>query len=53
MRKAELTDGNRSLRGRLVPTMRKPIGRLASGGLVLGIGDTVVLNDPVGGQGAN
>ena len=33
--------------------MRKPVGRLPSGGLVVGLGDTMMAMDPVGGQGAN
>jgi hypothetical protein len=33
--------------------VRQPVGRLPSGALVLGLGDTVVLNDPITGQGSN
>ena len=33
--------------------MRKPVGRLPSGALVLGLADTVCLNDPITGQGSN
>ncbi|TJZ45988.1 FAD-binding oxidoreductase [Streptomyces piniterrae] len=51
--KVELTDGNGTLAGRYAPTVRKPIGRLPSGGLVLGVADVVVANDPITGQGSN
>ncbi|MFF3729769.1 styrene monooxygenase/indole monooxygenase family protein [Streptomyces sp. NPDC002476] len=51
--KVELTDANGTLAGRYAPTVRKPIGRLPGGGLVLGVADVVVANDPVTGQGAN
>ncbi|MGI9296123.1 MAG: styrene monooxygenase/indole monooxygenase family protein [Pseudomonadales bacterium] len=49
----ELTDANGILAGRFPPTVRKPIGRLPSGALVLGMADVVVLNDPITGQGSN
>jgi flavin reductase (DIM6/NTAB) family NADH-FMN oxidoreductase RutF len=48
-----LTDPGGVLRGRLTPTVRRPVGVLPSGAQVLGIGDAVVLNDPITGQGAN
>jgi hypothetical protein len=48
-----LTDANGTLTGRLTPTVRKPVGQLPSGALVLGMADTVVLNDPITGQGSN
>ncbi|NBM18598.1 styrene monooxygenase/indole monooxygenase family protein [Streptomyces sp. GC420] len=51
--KVELTDGGGTLSGRYAPTVRKPIGRLPGGGLVLGVADVVVANDPITGQGAN
>ncbi|MFI2258188.1 styrene monooxygenase/indole monooxygenase family protein [Streptomyces tubercidicus] len=51
--KAELTDANGTLAGRYAPTVRRPIGRLPSGGLVLGVADVVVANDPITGQGSN
>lgn len=50
---AELTDAGGTLAGRYAPTVRQPIGRLPGGGLVLGVADVVVANDPVTGQGAN
>jgi hypothetical protein len=49
----ELTDPNGILSGRFAPTVRKPVGRLPSGKIVLGMGDAVVLNDPITGQGSN
>lgn len=49
----ELTDDNGILAGRFPPTIRKPIGRLPSGAIVMGLGDTLCLNDPITGQGSN
>ncbi|MEU6327739.1 styrene monooxygenase/indole monooxygenase family protein [Streptomyces sp. NPDC047049] len=49
----ELTDANGTLAGRYAPSVRNPIGRLPSGGLVLGVADVVVANDPITGQGSN
>lgn len=49
----QLTDDNGILKGRFPPTVRKPIVRLPSGRVVMGIGDAVVLNDPLTGQGSN
>ncbi len=49
----ELTDPNGILAGTFTPTVRHPVGTLPSGKLVLGMADTVVLNDPVTGQGSN
>ncbi|MDT0450932.1 styrene monooxygenase/indole monooxygenase family protein [Streptomyces hesseae] len=49
----ELTDPGATLAGRYVPAVRDPVGRLPSGGLVLGVGDAVVVNDPLTVQGAN
>jgi Styrene monooxygenase A putative substrate binding domain len=37
----------------ILPVVRKPVGMLPTGRHVLGIGDIVVTNDPVGAQGAN
>ncbi|MEE1804579.1 styrene monooxygenase/indole monooxygenase family protein [Streptomyces sp. NPDC101062] len=51
--KVELTDAGGTLAGRYAPTVRNPVGRLPSGGLVLGVADVVVANDPVTGQGSN
>lgn len=49
----ELTDAHGTLQGRFPPTVRYPIGRLPSGGAVLGMADVVVANDPIVGQGSN
>ncbi|MFE3586588.1 styrene monooxygenase/indole monooxygenase family protein [Streptomyces niveus] len=51
--KVELTDANATLAGRYTPTVRHPVGRLPGGGLVLGVADVVVANDPLTGQGSN
>lgn len=51
--KVELTDANGVLSGAFPPTVRKPVMTLPSGRLVLGLGDAVVLNDPITGQGSN
>ena len=45
-RSIELTDDNGILAGSFAPTVDAPIGRLPSGALVLGLADTVCLNDP-------
>jgi 2-polyprenyl-6-methoxyphenol hydroxylase-like FAD-dependent oxidoreductase len=50
---AELTDARGTLTGGYAPTVRHPVGRLPGGGIVLGMGDVVVANDPITGQGAN
>lgn len=49
----ELTDAGATLAGRYAPTVRRPVAQLPSGGLVLGVADAVVANDPVTGQGSN
>lgn len=48
-----LTDDNGILSGRFAPTVRRPVGRLPSGRQVMGMGDAVLLNDPITGQGSN
>ena len=48
-----LTDASGVLTGRLVPGVRRPVGRLPSGAAVLGMADVVVINDPITGQGSN
>ncbi|MFJ4092902.1 styrene monooxygenase/indole monooxygenase family protein [Kitasatospora sp. NPDC089913] len=50
---AEPTDAGASLYGALTPVVRHPVARLDDGGAVLGIGDALVVNDPITGQGAN
>ena len=52
-RHVELTDANAIRAGGYPPVVRKPILTLPSGRLVLGLGDAVVRNDPITGQGAN
>ncbi|GGS10356.1 hypothetical protein GCM10010269_56860 [Streptomyces humidus] len=52
-RSAVLTDDGGVLRGRLTPTVRKPVAQLPSGRQVLGMADAVVLCDPITGQGSN
>ncbi|MFD8591108.1 styrene monooxygenase/indole monooxygenase family protein [Streptomyces sp. NPDC059637] len=52
-RNVELTDAGGVLAGRYAPTVRHPVGELPSGGLVLGVADVVVANDPITGQGSN
>jgi 2-polyprenyl-6-methoxyphenol hydroxylase-like FAD-dependent oxidoreductase len=39
--------------GRFPPTVRRPFGRLPSGGLMMPIGDTAITFDPLCGQGGN
>jgi Styrene monooxygenase A putative substrate binding domain len=51
--RARPTDEQAVLAGRITPTVRHAVGHLPSGRTVLGIGDAVVLNDPLVGQGAN
>ena len=50
---AVLTDDGGVLRGRITPTVRHPVGILPSGNEVFGLGDAIVLNDPLTGQGSN
>ena len=50
---AELTDSGATLLGRITPTVRSAVGELGNGKLVFGLGDAVVLNDPLTGQGSN
>ena len=49
----ELTDENGILAGRFAPTVRKPVLTLPSGKIVFGLGDALVTNDPLTGQGSN
>jgi 2-polyprenyl-6-methoxyphenol hydroxylase-like FAD-dependent oxidoreductase len=53
VRDVALTDPMAWAKGTLTPTIRRPVGRLKSGRVVMGLGDTVVLNDPIAGQGSN
>jgi 2-polyprenyl-6-methoxyphenol hydroxylase-like FAD-dependent oxidoreductase len=50
---AELSDKHGWQNGRVVPVVRKPVGRLPSGRIVTPLGDTAMALDPIGGQGAN
>jgi putative intracellular protease/amidase len=50
---AELTDEQATLAGSFTPGVRNPVAQLPSGTPVLGMGDVVVSNDPITGQGAN
>ncbi|MCG7496638.1 FAD-binding oxidoreductase [Vibrio sp. Of7-15] len=52
-KEAQIIDSNASLLGYITPTVRHPVAKLASGASVLGIADTVCVNDPITGQGAN
>jgi hypothetical protein len=49
----ELTDDLGILAARFAPVVRKPVCKLPSGRLILGMADVVVLNDPITGQGSN
>jgi 2-polyprenyl-6-methoxyphenol hydroxylase-like FAD-dependent oxidoreductase len=50
---AELTDAGATLAGRFTPEVRMPVAHLPSGAPAFGLADTVVLNDPITGQGSN
>lgn len=49
----QLTDPQATLTGAFPPIVRKPLLSLPNGKQALGMGDTVMLNDPLSGQGAN
>ena len=49
----EPTDARSTLTGSYPPVVRHPVGRLSGSSFVLGMGDVVVANDPICGQGAN
>lgn len=49
---AELV-GNEHLQGAITPTVRRPVGRLPSGKVVMALGDAVVTYDPMTAQGLN
>jgi hypothetical protein len=49
----KLADSQATLIGRYTPTIRRATAKLPCGKLALGMADTVVLNDPVAGQGSN
>lgn len=48
-----LVDENAFLKGSFVPVVRNPVARLANNAAIMGLGDTVILNDPIVGQGGN
>jgi hypothetical protein len=50
---AQPTDRRCTLYGGYAPIVRHPVGKLSETAYVLGMGDVVVANDPVTGQGAN
>jgi flavin reductase (DIM6/NTAB) family NADH-FMN oxidoreductase RutF/2-polyprenyl-6-methoxyphenol hydroxylase-like FAD-dependent oxidoreductase len=50
---AQLPEPKAWARGGLTPVVRRPIGHLPSGRVVMAVGDTAILNDPLAGQGAN
>jgi hypothetical protein len=50
---SQVTDDQATLVGAYTPIVRYPTFKLPCGKFVLGIGDTVLLNDPIAGQGAN
>lgn len=52
-RDLEVADPHGWLIGKVAPTVRKPVARLPSGRLVTCVGDTAMVFDPIGGQGAN
>lgn len=52
-RNAEPHDAHASMVGAFPMTIRRPWAEVAPGSYVLGLGDVVALNDPIGGQGAN
>jgi flavin reductase (DIM6/NTAB) family NADH-FMN oxidoreductase RutF/2-polyprenyl-6-methoxyphenol hydroxylase-like FAD-dependent oxidoreductase len=52
-RDVELTDPNGILTGRFPPAVRHPVAELDRDVHLLGMADTVVLNDPITGQGSN
>jgi len=51
--RAEPTDARASLVGAFPMTVRRPYVEVAPGSYAFGIGDVVVVNDPISGQGAN
>lgn len=48
-----LTDPLATLSGKMTPIIRQPVFKTTSEKPILGIADTLVLNDPIAGQGAN
>jgi len=52
-RDCQMTDANGSLAGRITPTVRNTVLTLPSGRKIMGIGDAILVNDPITGQGSN
>lgn len=50
---ADLIDSGATLVGAVTPMVRRPVATLPSGNAVFGIGDAIVVNDPITAQGAN
>jgi 2-polyprenyl-6-methoxyphenol hydroxylase-like FAD-dependent oxidoreductase len=50
---AELVDDRSWLKGAITPMVRKPVGHLRTGKVVMALGDVAALNDPISGTGAN
>lgn len=53
VRDAQVADEHAWLAGSFTPEVRKPVGTLPSGKIVMPIGDTAIALDPIAGQGAN
>jgi 2-polyprenyl-6-methoxyphenol hydroxylase-like FAD-dependent oxidoreductase len=53
VKEASIVDDSSWLSGAFTPSVREVVGRLPSGREVMGLGDAVLLNDPVAGQGLN
>ena len=53
VRDVRLTDPLAWAKGEITPAVRRPAATLRSGRAVMAIGDTVILNDPIAGQGSN
>lgn len=52
-RDCQMTDANGSLAGRITPTVRNTVLTLPSGSKIMGLGDAILVNDPITGQGSN
>lgn len=52
-RDCQLTDANGMISGRITPTVRNAVLTLSSGRKVMGLGDAILVNDPITGQGSN
>ena len=51
--RVEMTDPLAWATGEITPVVRRPVARLPSGRIATGLGDALVLNDPIAAQGAN